>query len=348
MSFIWPVLLLALLAIPIGVAAYRAQGRRRRARAGAFGSRATDAVPSPGAAGAPAAAARPSGRGVRQRLPGALLLAGFGILALAMGRPQGVISLPRLEGTVILAFDVSGSMAATDFQPNRMEAAKSAARQFVARQPSGVVIGVVAFSDGALSIQAPTSDRDDILSAIARLAPERGTSLGHGILTALQVIEIAEHPPDTNFYSNRSPEPTPVPTPVPPGVHAPAAIVLLTDGENNVDPDPIDVATFAAQRGVRIHPIGIGSVEGITLEVNDFRVHTQLDEALLQRIAEITDGTYHAAPDQAALDEVYGTLDTRLVIAPESIELTSVAMGLGILVLVAGGLMSLAWLGRLP
>jgi Ca-activated chloride channel family protein len=197
-------------------------------------------------------------RRVRQRLPGALLIAGFGILALAMGRPQGVISLPRLEGTVILAFDVSGSMAATDFQPTRMEAAKVAAREFVARQPTGVVIGVVAFSDGGLSIQAPTSDHDSILAAIGRLAPERGTSLGQGILTALQVIDIAEHPPDTNFYSSRTPPPTPEPTPVPAGVFAPATIVLLTDGEHNVDPDPLEVAVVAAQRGVRIHAIGIG------------------------------------------------------------------------------------------
>ena len=99
---------------------------------------------------------------------------------------------------------------------------------------------------------------------------------------------------------------------------------------------------------MRIHPIGIGSAEGVTLEVDEFRVHTQLDEPMLRRIAEVTGGTYQAAPDQAALDQVYGTLDTRLVVAPEAIELTSVFLGLGILVLVVGGLTSLRWLGRLP
>jgi Ca-activated chloride channel family protein len=344
MTFIWPALLLALLVIPIGILAYRAQGRRRRSRAGLFGS-----TTAPAGGGAVRGAdGRGRTPGLRQRLPGALVIAGFGILALAMGRPQGVVSVPRFEGTVILAFDVSGSMAATDFEPTRMEAAKAAARQFVARQPDGVVLGVVAFSDGGLSVQAPTDDHDDILAAIGRLAPERGTSLGQGILTALQTIQIAANPPETNYYSARTPPPTPEPTPVPAGVFAPAAIVVLSDGEQNVDPDPIEVAALAAQRGVRIHTIGIGSVEGTTLEVEGFRVHTQLDEQLLQRIAEITAGSYHAARDEAALDEVYGTLDTELVVADESMELTSIALALGTLALVVGGLLSLRWLGRLP
>ena len=102
------------------------------------------------------------------------------ILVLALARPQSVVSVPRVEGTVILAFDVSGSMAADDLEPTRMEAAKAAARGFVERQPASMLIGVVAFSDSGFSIQAPTNDQAHVLAAIDRLAPERGTSLGRG------------------------------------------------------------------------------------------------------------------------------------------------------------------------
>ena len=128
----------------------------------------------------------------RRHRRGALILAGLTILVVALARPQSVVSVPRIEGTVILAFDVSGSMAADDLEPTRMEAAKAAAREFVERQPPTVLIGVVAFSDSGFSIQVPTSDQALVLAAINRLAPERGTSLGRGILTSLTTIAAAE------------------------------------------------------------------------------------------------------------------------------------------------------------
>lgn len=336
MSFIWPTMLLALLAIPVGVALHGAVGRRRRRRAIDYGS-------------LTAVGLRRSRRAdLRRRLPGAILLLGFSILGVALARPQGVIGLPRLEGTVILAFDVSGSMAADDFEPTRMEAAKAAARDFVARQPVGIVFGVVAFSDSGFSVQVPTSDEDAVLAAINRLSPERGTSLGQGILTALNTIALAESGPVTNYYTNRPPEPTPTPTPVPAGTYAPAVIVLLTDGENTVNPEPLEAAEVAADRGVRIHTVGIGSAEGVTLEVEGFRVHTRLDEAMLRQIAETTGGAYYGAENQGDLDAVYDDVATRLVIKPEAMEITSVFVGAGVAVLLAGALLSLLWLGRLP
>src|SRR5689334_11878123 len=129
-------------------------------------------------------------------------------MIVGLARPQAVVSLPRLEGTVILAFDVSGSMAATDFQPTRMEAAKKAAKAFVANQPQGVAIGVVAFSDGGLAVQVPTTETATVLSAIDRLSPQRGTSLGQGILTSLNAIIVAEDGPANGYYSNRSAAPS--------------------------------------------------------------------------------------------------------------------------------------------
>jgi Ca-activated chloride channel family protein len=334
-SFIWPTMLLAVLLIPIGVALYRFVGRRRRRRAAGYGN---------------LTVVEPVGRrtGLRQRVPGAILLLGLTILAVALARPQGVVGIPRLEGTVILAFDVSGSMAADDFAPTRMEAAKAAAREFVARQPVGIVFGVVAFSDSAFSVQVPTSDDAAVLAAIDRLAPERGTSLGQGILTALNTIALAENGPATDYYTNRPPEPTPTPTPVPEGTYAPAVIVLLSDGENTVNPDPLRAVEAAADRGVRIHTVGIGSAAGVTLDIDGFRVHTRLDEATLQGIADATGGSYYGAESQADLDAVYDELETRLVVKAEATEVTSIFVGAGIAVLLVGALASLLWLGRLP
>ena len=160
-----------------------------------------------------------------------------------------------------------------------MEAAKAAAKDFVERQPPGVVIGVVAFSDSGLAVQPPTNDQAAVLAAIDRLAPQRGTSLGQRHRGLADGDRGGARPARPDYYTNRSPEPTPAPTPVPPGTHAPAVIVLLTDGENNERPDPLGRAQAAADRGVRIDTVGIGSPDGATLDLDGFQVHTQLDEA---------------------------------------------------------------------
>ena len=331
-------MLLLALAIPLGALGYLALERRRQERIAAYGR-------LPGTA-AQHGAKRPDR--LRRRIVGAFILVGLAMLVVAMARPQSVVSIPKVQGTVILSFDVSGSMAATDLQPTRMEAAKVAALKFVERQPTSILIGVVAFSDGAFSVQVPTNDQALVIAAIDRLSPERGTSLGRGILTSLTTIAAAEADPAEGYYSNRSPEPTPDPTPVPDGVHAPAAIVLLTDGENNQSPDPVEAAQVAADRGVRIFTVGIGSAEGATLEVEGFKVHSRLDEPVLRQVSEMTEGAYFAADDPGELSAIYDRIDTRLVTKPEAMEVTSVFAGVGLLVLLVGGVASLAWLGRLP
>ncbi len=335
MSFIWPSMLLLVAAVPLGALLYLRLERRRGRRVAEFG-----ALPTSGLTHQPSR--------LRRRIPAALMFAGLTILVLALARPQSVVSVPRIEGTLILAFDVSGSMHADDLQPTRMEAAKVAARAFVERQPSSILIGVVAFSDSGFSIQVPTADETLVLAAIDRLAPERGTSLGRGIMTSLTAIAAADKDPAAGYYTNRSPEPTPLPTPVPDGTYAPAAIVLLTDGENNQSPDPLEAAKAAADRGVRIHTVGIGSTAGSTIEVEGFRVHSRLDEGMLQQISEITGGAYYAAEGSDELSAIYDSIDTRLVIRPEPMEVTSLFAGAGVLVLLIGGIASLLWLGRLP
>jgi Ca-activated chloride channel family protein len=337
-SFIWPAMLMLLAAIPLGALLYRMREGRRRQRIAELGNVRV------GSAGMVAVERTTVGR----RIPAALILAGLTALVLALARPQSVVSTPRFEGTVILSFDVSGSMAAADVPPTRMEAAKAAARSFVGRQPASILTGVVAFSDSGFSMLVPTGDQAEVLAAIDRLDPERGTSIARGILSSLTAIAAADRDPAEGFYTNRSPDPVTLPDVVPAGTYVPAAIVLLTDGENNQRPDPLEAAQAAAERGVRIFTVGIGTAEGTTLEVEGFKVHSRLDEPSLQRIAELTGGAYYTATDPAQLEGIYQSIETRLVLRPEATEVTSLFAGVGVVLLVVGGLAGLVWLGRLP
>jgi Ca-activated chloride channel family protein len=336
MTFLWPVMFLFLLLVPLFAGLYlRLQARRRRAL-GSLGL-------APGSTG--------QGPGLRRHVPPALFMAGLTILGIALARPQAVVSLPKIEGTVILAFDVSGSMSANDLTPNRMEAAKAAATAFVENQPGSVQIGVVAFSEGGFSVQAPTDNPETILAAINRLSPQRSTSLGNGILASLNTIEAAaagDVEPLALQPGDPTPVPTHTPTPVPEGTHAPAIIVLISDGENTAPPDPLVAAQAAADRGVRIYTVGIGSPTGTVLEVEGFTVHTRLDEAMLQQIAEITGGVYSYAANEEQLREIYTNLTPQLVVKPEKMEVTPLFAGAGLLAFLIGGVFSLLWFNRLP
>ncbi len=335
MSFIWPAGLLSLVLMPLLIGLYLVLQRRRRRISQQYGTLGFTQTAS--------------GRGIgaMRHLPSLLLLAGLSMLMVASARPETEVTLPKIEGTVILAFDVSGSMAATDIQPTRMEAAKVAARQFVEQQPPSVEIGIVAFSDSGFSVQAPTNDRDQILAAINRLSPQRGTSLANGIAASLKAIT-ANQNQSTHFYSSLTAQPTATPTPQPQGQYRSAAIVLLTDGENNEQPDPMAAAQFAAKQGVRIYTVGLGSAAGTLLHVNGFTVHTQLDEATLQQVARATGGTYFNATSAQDLTKIYSKLDPHLIVAPEKIEVTSIFAGASAAVLLLGGLLSLLWFSRLP
>jgi len=335
MSFIWPGILFLLLLIPLLAAFYFLLQRRRQRIAASYGNLGF----FQGTAG--------QLPGAHRHIPPLLFLLSLAILIVGLARPQTTVSLPHIEGTVILAFDVSGSMAANDLQPTRMDAAKVAAQDFVQNQPVGVQIGVVAFSDSGFSVQPPTNDHDAVLASINRLTPQRGTSLANGILTSLNTIASINAPAPLQ-YSNLTPMPTPSPTPMPQGTYAPAVIVLLTDGENTTSPDPLAAAQTAADQGVRIYTVGIGSAAGTILHVNGFTVHTQLDEAMLQQIAQISGGAYYNADNEQDLRNIYENLDPQLVIKPEKTEVTSIFAGAGIFALLFGGLLSLAWFSHIP
>ncbi len=334
MSFIWPAALLSLLSVPLLVGFYLALQRRRRRIRAAYGNLGF--------------VQNTSGRriGAIRHVPPVLLLTGLSILMLASARPQTEVALPRIEGTVILAFDVSGSMAANDMQPSRMDAAKAAARAFVQEQPTTVQIGVVAFSDSGFSVQVPTDDKDQVLAAIGRLSPQKGTSLANGMLMSFRAIETNNDA--THFYSVATPEAAAVPAPAPTSQYGSSVIVLLTDGENNEQPDPLATAQVIAKRGVRIYTVGIGSPEGTALHINGFTVRTKLDEPTLQQVAQITGGTYYNATTAQDLSKIYSSLDPQLIIKPEKTEVTSIFAGASAAVLLIGGLLSLLWFSRLP
>ena len=286
--------------------------------------------------------------GMRRHIPTLVFLFAVAILIVSVARPQATVSLPKLEGTVILTFDVSGSMAADDLKPTRMEAAKAAASEFVQKQPSNVLIGVVAFSDGGISIQAPTNDKGKTLETIYRLVPRRGTSLGNGILVSLNTIVVSAGDPAFLNTSNLSAPASSTPASAPQGWYPASVIVLLSDGENNQSPDPVVAADVAADLGVRIYTIGIGSTAGATLEVEGFTVFSQLDEVLLQNISNTTGGVYYNAANEEDLLRIYRDLKPKLSIKSEEIEVTSLFAGAGILLFLVAGALSLLWFGRVP
>jgi Ca-activated chloride channel family protein len=330
MSFLWPVLLGLLTLLPLlGLVYVFMQRKRRSAAASASGlglartSNATDP---------------------RRPIPALIFFLGLAVLFFSLARPQATVVLPKYDGTLILVFDVSGSMAAEDIEPNRMEAAKKIASEFVRDQPAEVRVGVVAFSDGGLTVQAPGVNRENTLTTIERLVPRRSTSLGNGVLVALNTIAVdAGDPPivDTTNLSTADDSPA-----VPQGWYPSAVIVLFSDGESNTPPDPLVVTDLAADLGVRIYTIGVGSTQGVTIQVEGMTVHTALNEPLLAEIARVTGGRYYFAGDQTVLRAIYNDLEPTLSIRAEALEITSLLAGLAILIFLIGGALSMFWFGR--
>jgi Ca-activated chloride channel family protein len=345
MTFLWPAMLLTLLAVPVAGGLYLLLNRRRRALAASFGTGPVARKP-----------------GLRLHLPPLLFLLSLAVILVALARPQAQVTLPRLEGTVILLFDVSASMGAKDVEPSRMEAAKAAAREFVLSQPETVRIGIVSFSGSGFAVQSPTNDANLLLAAINRLEPGSGTSLGQGILVALHTLAVdagllapeqatAPAPPagqdPAQQGESQGPPDAELLTQLPEGPYPSSAIVILSDGENNQSLDPLVAAQAAAERQVRIDALGFGTPAGISLELDGFIVHTALDEATLQQIAEAAGGAYFTPQSQADPQAVYADMAPELVVKSETMEVTSLFAGAGLLVLLLGSLFSLLWFNRL-
>ena len=346
MNFIWPSALLLLIVVA-GLAVLYVLAQRRRNR---YALRYANLSLVREAIG--------KGPGWRRHVPPALFILALAFMAIAVARPQAVVAVPSQEGTVILAIDVSGSMLAEDMKPNRMEAAKAAARAFVDKQSESVKIGVVSFSGDASIVQSPTSDKTLVIAAINRLRAQRATAIGRAILVSLDAIAESQGSeadlPSSILQNQGQPDASSPPRPsatIPPylqGQHASASIVLMSDGQNNQFPAPLDVVDQATSRGVRIYTIGLGSAAGAIVRLQGRAVRTALDEATLKKIAEVTDGQYFNANTEADLRTVYENLTTELVVRNEKTELTAYATLAAAVLAVFAGAFSLLWFNRLP
>ncbi len=289
-----------------------------------------------------------------------LMLCGISLVMFSLARPRAVLLLPGRLDTVMLALDTSGSMRATDVQPSRIEAAQAAVRTFIAEQPSQVKVGILTVGSTAAVAQAPTVNRDELYRAIETLPLQTGSALGSGILVALaqllpgsgieveKILTEADRPPpkdtgkplgEAGKGSNQ--------VKLEPGSNKALAIVLISDGQSNMGPDVLKMAQLAADHGVRVYTVGVGTPEGLVLKAQGLSMRVKLDEVALKKIAELTMADYYRATNASDLKKVYEALATTIRLEKhQSTEVTALFLALGALVLMLAGLLSLQRDGR--
>jgi Ca-activated chloride channel family protein len=351
MTFVWPQMLWSLLLVPLLAAGYLAWNRRRAAARRELGGLVLSAGP---------------GRGRWRHLPPALLLLAIALLLAAVGRPAAVVTLPAQHQTIVLAIDVSGSMRATDVAPTRLAAAQEAARAFVRTQPRSTRIGIVTFAGVASLVQPPTENRDDVMQAIDRLQPQRGTAIGSAIVVSLATLfpleridlRMVGRPPgapadgtrEQRRDAARAPSDAPTTpserTAVAPGSYASAVIVLLTDGQSTTGPDPVAAARLAVERGVRVYTVGVGTAKGEVLRTDGWSMRVSLDEGQLKTVADLTRGEYFQADSAAELKRIYQSMSSRFVMERKELEIGALFAAGGALLALLAAALSVAWYGR--
>jgi len=274
-----------------------------------------------------------------------LTIAGLAVLAIAVAGPSATVPVSRASGTVILAMDVSGSMAATDVAPSRLAAAKRAALSFIDAQPDSVDIGVVAFTQGGLEAALPTADHTRSEAAVRRLKAAGGTSLGDAILASLSAITHKTvglrrdgSAPDIGYWPS-------------------ATIVLFSDGQDDggaasggsgsstsTSTDP--AASAAGKAGVHIDTVGVGTAAGTTVDVDGYHLFTALNAAALRSIAQATAGTYHPASDAGELNGIASSIDLRLTVTHEPLPLAGAFIAFALVLLAVGAVLTVTRSGR--
>ena len=267
------------------------------------------------------------GPGFRRHLPAILFIAGLAGLLVSMARPQATIRIPKGQTSVLLAVDVSGSMAATDVQPTRIDAAINAGRTLIDKLPGNAQVGLVIFNSQAQVVAPLTSDKGSVKDALGTLAPGGGTAIGDAIQVSVAQLANVVDPngPKSQNY---------------------ARVILLTDGSSNTGVENATAAAQAAKARIPVDTIGIGSrnqtvlVQGIAVD--------GVDEQALQSIASSTGGHYYFAADEGQLNKIYSDLGSHIGWVTSKVDLTIPVLGLGTLILVVGGLFSLRWFRLLP
>lgn len=335
MSFQSPWLLLALLVLPVAVAAYAWSERRRRGAELAFATAAT--LPS-------AAPRRP---GWRRHAPIAAYGVALAALLVALARPQVTVAVSSERASVMLVTDQSGSMAATDVAPSRMSAARAAAMRFLESVPDRVRVGAIAFDHAPHVLHAPTADRDVVRRALERVRPRGGTATGEALAAALGALGAAG---GTTAPGGNAPGGT-APGGAAPGRdadnRAPAAIVMLSDGRSTHGRAPLAIAERARRLGVPVYTVSLGTPNGSLTGSDGVRRPVTPDPRSLAAIARASGGASFDAADADELNVVYERLGSRLGHQDEPREVTAAFAGGALLLVAAGALLSLRWFRRL-
>ncbi len=350
MDLLWPGYLLLLGFIPLLIGLYLWIQRRRRV---ALRFSSLSLLPE----------ALPRSARLRRHVPFVLMLLAFTCLILALVRPVMVFSVPTNQTTIILTMDVSRSMCSNDIQPSRIQAAETAALNFIDAQKASTHIGIVAFSGFAELVQLPTTDLQALRDAIHSLTTGRRTAIGSGILQGIDAIADVDPSVAATVADV---------TPVAKGAYAPDIIVLLTDGASNTGPLPLDAAQQAADRGVRVYTIGFGTEKGGEFPNcgDQFRgsepffgggggggtgrsgggqgfgqggFRRGIDEDTLKKVAALTGGKYYSAESAQELESVFTGLPTNLIVRHETTEISFVFAALGALLALLSILLGLLW-----
>ena len=344
MYFLWPQYLWLAVALALLPLAYVWLLRRRNQAAVRYSS-----------LGVVRAAA--AGSSWRRHVPPALLFLAFTGLVLAAARPVASVPLPWARSLVILAMDVSLSMRVTDVKPTRLAAAQDAAKQFLKDLPKDIEVGLVTFAGSSQVVQTATRDRESLVTAINGFQMQMGTAVGNAIVLSLSEL-FPDHGIDVSemTYGSRhkgrslddkaKPPPKQI-TPVAPGSYKPGAIILLSDGRRTTGVDTLEAARMAADRGVRIYVVGLGTVEGEALTALGMPIYLKLDEPTLKEVARMTGGEYHYAGTAEQLRSVYENLGSRMEVLTRETEITALLAMLAAMLTLAAGVLSVLWFRRI-
>ena len=344
-TFLWPTLLWLLLALPLIVLLYVWLLKRKKKMALRFASLSI------------VREAMGKGPGVRRHIPPLLFLIALTAMLLAAARPFAVVVLPSQQETIMLAMDVSGSMRATDVAPSRIVAAQNAAKAFLAALPRDVKVGIVAFAGSAQVAQIPTLNREDLVSAIDRFQLQRATAIGNGIVLSLATLfpdagidlsamQFGQRQKGVSIDQPIKEAKQPF-VPVAPGSYTSAAIILLTDGQRTTGVDSMEAAKMAADRGVRVYTVGIGTVTGETIGFEGWSMRVKLDEETLKAIANKTQADYFYAGTAADLKKVYETLSSRLTMEKKETEVSGLLALAAAVLAIAAAALSMLWFNRI-
>ncbi len=325
MSFVWPAALLSLCLLPLLGWGYVALLRRRSARAVAH----PDLVTLKAATG--------RGRPWRQHLSAVLFGLALSSALISLARPIAPLPVPASNVYVVLSLDVSRSMLAEDVPPNRLEATKRAAIEFVRAMPRDARVGVVTFSSYASLLVPPTTDHERVIRAIEGLVAEFATAIGDGLLEAVYALPGRERP------KNLSQPPQPPRTRLPPGT-----VVLMSDGQSNRGVPPLEAARIARDLQVKVYTVGVGTPEGTFLNLGGRMIWVRLDEETLKEIAAITDGAYYHASTASELRRVYRNLGRVIGWERRPTEVTALTAAAAAVLLMASVAVSMLHLHRLP